>query len=55
MPCLVIEKMTLLGVLRFARNDVVEAATVFIGATLNATTLVLSVKQQKQKESEQTT
>lgn len=47
--------MILLGVLHFARNDIVKAATVFIGATLNATALVLAVKQQKQKESEQTT
>ncbi|MGG1221028.1 hypothetical protein ABE236_26730 [Priestia endophytica] len=47
--------MPLLGVLRFARNDVVETATASIGATLNATALVLAVKQQKKKESEQPT
>ncbi|WP_216701121.1 hypothetical protein [Priestia filamentosa] len=47
--------MILLGVLRFARNAVIEAPTVLIGATLNATALVLAIKQQKKKASEQTT
>ncbi|WP_206781826.1 hypothetical protein [Priestia endophytica] len=47
--------MPLLGGSHFARNDVVETANIFIRAKLNAAALVLTVKQQKQKESEQTT